>query len=205
MGERPILFSAPMVRALLSGAKTQTRRVVKPQPQILGDRTMFQGAMILDEAALRTTFCPFGAPGDRLWVRETWAPHEPRTPNQPRVHYRADHPDWTTGDGGDIERWRPSIYLPRWASRITLEVTGVRVERLQAISEEDAKAEGVERFGDGTFHNYLCKLEQPCEDEFCPASEARESFRSLWESINGADSWALNPWVWALMFKRVTP
>ena len=190
--ERPILFSAPMVRALLAGTKTQTRRVVK-----------LRGAEVIDERGWQTVFlrspwpwspeadawvpCPYGAPGDRLWVRETWAaPHDrdhlrPREiPNGTRIHHRAS---WE-GPSGLL--WRPSIHMPRWASRITLEVTGVRVERLQAISEEDAKAEG-------------CPFDEP------PPGKPWAWFRKLWMDINGAESWASNPWVWVVEFKRVTP
>ena len=185
MGERPILFSAPMVRAILDGRKTQTRRVVK-----------LLGADCIEERAWETHFlqspwpwspqadewlaCPYGAPGDRLWVRETWAPHDTKK----LAFYRADHPEWTTGDGGDVDRWRPSIHMPRWASRITLEVTGVRVERLNNISDADARAEG-------------CPFDEP------PAGKPWAWFRKLWMDINGADSWAANPWVWVVSFKRV--
>lgn len=227
MTERPILFSAPMVRALLDGTKTQTRRVVKPQPTKLGDRTMFGGAMVLDETTLRTVFCPFGAPGDRLWVRETWAPCESAR-LKGHIHYAADGAvgrEITTNGGdrwwsrsghtlgittgqpegvwvGKPSKWRPSIHMPRWASRLTLEVTGVRVERLCAISEADARAEGVELVAT---HNYGSDWRAYGGGPNEVVGDASTSFLSLWSSINGPGSTQANPWVWAINFKRVTP
>lgn len=192
MRERPILMSAPMVRALLAGTKTQTRRVVKPQPSILsGDLLCWKDdALTDDEMAAR---CPYGRPGDRLWVRETHSigpgPGVPLQPGEsagtlrwPHVTYLAD---------GAIERrdtrWkgafgvtRPSIHMPRWASRITLRITDVQVERLQDISEKDAVAEGTAGHPDGPWHAY----------------------RSLWTLINGPGSWDANPWVWVLTFEK---
>ena len=187
MKERPILFSAPMVRAILSGAKTQTRRVVKDKHDV--------AALDFGERVR----CPYGAPGDRLWVRATWRPDFMR-PSQRRAFYRAD-----VVEEAVTKAWRPSIHMPRWASRITLEVTGVRVERLHDITPSDAIAEGVERgpepleymAGTAGWKDY----ERPGRCEANPAS----SFASLWRSINGAKSWAANPWVWVVEFKRVTP
>lgn len=166
--ERPILFSSPMVRALIAGTKTQTRRVVK-------------GEWIV---------CPYGGPGDRLWVREShwWFKdeHDPVTGYYPPkltaedVEYRAD------GERPG-RSWRPSIHMPRWASRITLEITGVRVERLQDISAEDCIAEGMQsRMRE---HDAVCDL--------------RDQYRDLWEHINGPGSWDANPWVWVLEFRRL--
>ncbi len=209
MKERPIIFSAPMVRAILAGAKTQTRRVMKPQfaadavPAEMPATDPIGGWVVgghsgvwwCDAAANPddARLCPYGQPGDRLWVREAWAiPHscdhlKPSTITvidggrtllaQRRVYYEA-----TEGLGG--LRKRPSIYMPRWASRITLEVTGVRVERLQDISEADARAEGISRAD-------------------CPDWHATTDYRALWESINGPSSWAANPWVWVVEFKRL--
>jgi len=168
MKERPILFSGPMVRAILEGRKTQTRRIVKPQP--LRDR----GVMAFNDGEHPQMRCPYGKPGDRLWVRETWCPDvEPYT-----FRYKAD------GDE-PLERWRPSIHIPRWASRITLEVVSVRVERLQNISEDDALAEGITLVERGT--------------------SPVDQFNKLWESINGPGSWEANPWVWVVEFKRIEP
>lgn len=181
MKERPILFSGPMVRAILEGRKTQTRRVVKPQPaHIPGIGTVLNIDTITGRA------CPYGNPGDRLWVRETWAHRRwmlgDASPN-PTTVYRAD--------GEDLKgcaRWRPSIHMPRWASRIALEVVSVRVERLQDISEDDAKAEGVTIKGTSRYDG-----------------EARDAFEALWCSINGADSWEINPWCWCISFKVIKP
>lgn len=168
MKERPILFSAPMVKAILSGTKTQTRRIVKPQQFPLGT----------------CVACPYGTVGDRLWVRETWL----QVPAG--IAFRADGGDHY-GAGGKL-KWRPSIFMPRAASRITLEVTGVRVERLQGISEDDAEAEGVA----AEPHN------GSCVDRRCFV----KAYASLWDSLNAKRSpWSSNPWVWVLSFRRITP
>jgi len=188
MTERPILFSAPMVRAILAGTKTQTRRVVKPAHKAWMDQPVTHQLGEWDKRPL-----PYGKPGDRLWVRETWqavsgndrARHimtHPR-PDRGWLEYaatpRADEPAY---------KWRPSIHMPRWASRIMLEVTGVRVERLQDISEADAMAEGV------TAGKYT-GLDR---------AYAR-AYSDLWEQINGPGSWDANPWVWVIEFKRFSP
>lgn len=202
--ERPILFSAPMVRALLAGTKTQTRRIVKPQPEELGDgqiRWLHRGyghsgpSTYMNEIAVEY-WCPHGKPGDHLWVKETgWQPKDP-SPRElregadtwPRYAYDAD--GITDQDAEDYKAWgwkrRPSIFMPRSFSRITLEITGVRVERLQDISDADAIAEGVERPATGL-----------------PICGPRTWYRVLWESINGAGSWEPNPWVWVVSFKRL--
>jgi hypothetical protein len=195
MKERPILFSAPMVRALLSGTKTQTRRVVKPQPYADeqgnacwngsnfgqdGRGPLFRSlASPVPSSRTKRVHCPYGAPGDRLWVRETWCSLTTG------FAYAAD-PIWSRAPG---ERWRPSIHMPRAASRITLEITGVRVERLQDISEPDAQAEG-------------CALEcmTPTGDDSGSAIHGPGGYRALWESINGPGSWEANPWVWVVEF-----
>ena len=216
--ERPILFSAPMVRAILDGRKTQTRRVVKPQPENDGsggvvreaDSWIWRGGKALRRVGYgddyvhtdREAMCramesvsPYGVPGDRLWVRETWGCPEadhPRVPDgrkpQPgdRIVYAANEADawqWRCGSGMP---WRPSIHMPRWASRITLEVVSVRVERVQEIGEEDATAEGV------AFTKYA-------------NASARFHFREIWDSINAARGfgWDANPWVWVVEFRRV--
>ena len=212
MTERPILFSAPMVRAILDGRKTQTRRVMKVQPypdsivtveyynQTVIDRhgDMQPGPEIFGahwddgEHGLR---CPYGAPRDTLWVRETWAPH-PHGVMRCGAVYRADQ-----GAVPDAGRWRPSIHMPRWASRITLRITDVRVERLQDISEDDAVAEGValERYvpvsdSAGTHSSGEAEPTDPVEE-----------YRNLWNHINAPGAWDANPWVWALSFERVKP
>lgn len=178
MKERPILFSGAMVRALLDGTKTQTRRMVKPQPRILaGELLCWKDDALTDDQMAE--LCPYGQPGDRLWVREAWMDLRGVDGAVGPCMYRA-----TFGNAPDGGKWRPSIHMPRWASRITLEVTGMRVERLQDISEADARAEGVSRAQ-------------------CPDWHATTDFRAIWESINGPGSWDANPWVWVVEFKRL--
>ena len=188
MKERPILFSAPMVRALLAGTKTQTRRVVKP---LKGEEIDPAGIYDQHPGDLELARCPYGQPGDRLWVREAYFGNHYLHPNEPaderELHYRADgYEDFE----GERITWRPSIHMPRWASRITLEIVSVRVERLHEISEEDAKAEGVEHY----------KPEHTVG--LPPCSAHRYAFEDLWRSINGHESWSANPWVWVVEFKR---
>ena len=194
MKERPILFSAPMVRALLNGSKTQTRRAVKPSP--VADIRFCGGAYIPTnkhgdiavEAPHIASFSPYGQPGDRLWVRETFI--DASSALHSCVIYRADGDDQACG-----QSWKPSIFMPRWASRIMLEITDVRVERLQDISAADAQAEGIVPDGDGGWH--LADTRHYMGD---PIS----SYASLWEYINGPDSWEANPWVWVIEFRKVT-
>ncbi len=214
MKERPILFSAPMVRAIFEGRKTQTRRVVKPQPQPNGGEGLHPVAPYRNPHGswswvLAATGhgsggglfdCPYGQPGDRLWVRETWqgplidddlgANELPKNQYEnPRYcQYKADGgptPEFEDADGELVCRWRPSIHMPRWASRINLEITAVHIERLRNISVSDAIAEGY----DGTVDN--------------PVDPSIEWYAGLWEQINGPGSWAANPWVWVVEFKQV--
>lgn len=240
MRERPIMFSAPMVRALLAGTKTQTRRPVKPAPPantvamgrwqdpgpepaywaFLRDGPVehdhpFGGAELHGEPWR----CPYGQPGDRLWVRETFYCDNAFYPDGVGVncrwrevdgkrvaipideqraemlaedmYYRADGDPEFEGAEGPTP-WRPSIHMPRWASRILLEVTEVRVERLQDISEADALAEGVAEFARGA-------LSPEGQAHLSPS----EQFRYLWESVNGPGSWDANPWVWCVSFRRL--
>jgi len=215
--ERPILFSGPMVRAILEGRKTQTRRIMKPQPSDdfqpeVGfyhpskiDRRSgeyFPGPKTFGASDIEQDFpCRHGQPGGRLWVRETWRTHE-RDDGLDGILYRADdafRQIENTVDAADrwcaVPRsnlWRSSIFMPRWASRITLEITGVRVERLQEITEKDAIAEGVEKLPD-----YVL---DPAPHRCC---RHIEGYCQLWESINGDGSWAQNPWVWVIEFKRI--
>lgn len=193
MKEHGILFSAPMVRALLAGTKTQTRRVVKPQPEkrhpFLAFRKRRGPDFWLWPNAREEVIaeCPYGKPGDRLWVRETHCAFDVG-----RVHYRADHALDPAADKAHGIRWTPAIHMPRWASRITLEITGARVERLQDISEADATAEGS--------RDWAGEQDTPARD--IPGGETRLIYRQLWESINGAGSWDANPWVWVIEFRR---
>jgi len=224
MKERPILFSAPMVRALLAGTKTQTRRVLKVQPvdvlPMEGDKAGIQwvGLMERDPAKGLIFHCRLGQPGDRLWVRENGWERPERSPRDMREGadtwppYEYDAAPVSTLSVEDLKAWkwkrRPSIHMPRWASRITLEVVAVRVERLQDISEADAQAEGVERIGAqfADFQNsgpnfYTVDLgggfsfNQPT---------AKECYAALWDQINGPGSWEANPWVWVVESKRIT-
>jgi hypothetical protein len=208
MKERPILFNGPMVRALLDGSKTQTRRLVNPAPEMVTDIGMKPWSG--DPAALMNLLtqagrrCPYGQPGDRLWVRESWHQRGKwRLPAFPEADWDDAYWAGTTdvlyaADAARPERgWRgrPSIHMPRWASRILLEITGVRVERLQDISEADARAEGV-TIEDRHMRGY-------CAGEFLPPSI--RAYSDLWKSINGGGSWDANPWVWAVEFQRVGP
>ena len=201
--ERPILFQSDMVRALLAGTKTQTRRIVKPQPpEDRGHDHVDQSAGMFRWWAGNHTLglqhqaaCPYGRPGDRLWVREAWARTAVyQASGQELVVYREG--DNRTDYGGP---WKPSIHMFRRDSRILLEITEVRVERLQNISESDARAEGIT---DGGCLN--CGNPEPCGCT-APAPDARDSYAGLWMSINGEESWAANPLVWCVSFRVVKP
>ena len=193
MRERPILFSGPMVSAILNGTKYQTRRPVKPQPRDIDGMPILEWPVAAtDPAAVR--FCPFGAPGDRLWVRETFAQNVPGC--ERGLSYRADHRD-PRGDGpANPMRWRPSIHMPRWASRLTLEVTDVRVRRVADIGEADARAEGFGAGEDGRFANPTAAARENATEH---VHNARQAFLLAWRSIYGHG----NPWVWAITFRRV--
>lgn len=208
MRERPILFRAPMVRALLNGSKTQTRRAVKFPIKCLDTGCELAGSELSHELARRPELCPYGQPGDRLWVRETYFGNHYLHPNEPEdereLHYRAD--GYENFEGEQIV-WRPSIFMPRWACRLELEITRVRVERLQRCSHSDAVAEGVYRIQVGSGYadrfsamptNWAAVVERSTDSY----DDARLAYRDLWESINGAGSWAANPWVWVVEFKR---
>lgn len=215
--ERPILFNGAMVRAILAGKKTQTRRAMKLQPSL---DTRFRSGFRVDgcggvadrqvstdaPATLLGAVCPFGQPGDRLWVREAHAifsTHGQRRTDGNRWGPWDGLPTIVSADGKQIAyyregfdrcdpgRWRPSIHMPRWARRLVLEITDVRVERLQAISEADALAEGaMEWAGQQT---------TPIRD--LKTGDERIAFAALWDSTGG--SWDSNPWVWAIDFKQV--
>ena len=213
MKEHPIIFSGPMVRAILDGRKTQTRRVVKPQPPnktrhmqltegewcAFGEGTQVAGGAWCGETGdppFNRWKCPYGQRGDMLWVREIWKPTCSGLTVDTYVRYCADDSRREIVHnlecrGHDTERWRPSIHMPRWASRLTLEVTGVRVERVQDITPDDALAEGV--------------WEHP-PDAHGFRSELRPAFHELWDSINAKRGypWESNPWVWVVEFAMVT-
>lgn len=243
--ERPILFSAPMVRAILEGRKTVTRRPIKAwqQPQIEDDGSWFAvaqrhprwgfGVSGVDAKECATELarsgcCPYGRSGERLWVRETWA--QPANLDPGPTVYRATYPDclkdqgWENLPPSNAIRWKPSIHMFRRDSRILLEITDVRVERLQDISEDQAKAEGCffTDYGQVCFHGGrgirdATECEYPASKhqqrpgwmwdktpshEHCLDS-ARNAFGNLWQSVGG--DWTANPWVWVVEFKRVTP
>lgn len=254
MKERGMIFNTEMVRAILDGRKTQTRRIMKVQPS--EDFTPMNMALETDykarwytpgvvdkdgylQPASKEVFgvsnenegysCPFGAVGDRIWVRETWGvvSHEldedgriqPWTPDRPAtaIHempfgngyysghaiYAADG-DFTWGDDDGYEDgrscWKPSIHMPRAASRILLEITDVRVERLNAISEEDAEAEGIDM--EALYDSQDC-YDCIADHNMTGRPTVTGAFKYLWESIYGADSWKFNPWVWVIEFKVV--
>ncbi|MFT0167542.1 hypothetical protein ACLKMY_00740 [Paraburkholderia mimosarum] len=219
MKERPILFSGPMVRAILDGRKTQTRRVVKPQPYIDEmDNFVWNGWNFGQNARgvphiqalaspvpwnkTKRVLCPYGAPGDRLWVRETWnfantAIGSAREEDGPFTY--ATYPAYPTIDG----KWKPSIHMPRYASRLSLEITNVHIERLQGISEADAAAEGVESLrSEGEFWKDYLRSTARCDELIC--LNARDSFWTLWDSLNAARGfgWEKNPWAWVVEFRR---
>ena len=205
MADRPILFSAPMVRALLAGSKTQTRRPLKIQPldilPMQGDAAgrEWVALMTRDPEPKGTVLrCRYGVPGDRLYVRETWQAVNGNDRARHIVTHPAPDRGWieyaaTPRDDEPAYKWRPSIHMPRWASRITLEVTAVRVERLQDISEADAIAEGVNVHSD--HHG------KPRTSIYSPV----QAYHDLWESINGPGSWDANPFVWVISFLRTAP
>lgn len=209
MNQHPILFSTEMVKAILDGRKTQTRRVMKPQPETdtprltgwswehasgkgiangpraaAGGEVQYMGASI-------ARYCPYGQPGDLLWVRETFMEHH----GENKVWYKASQNEQFLALLNEFgEKWRPSIHMPRWASRITLEVTGVRVERVQDISNEDILNEGIHA-GSPTELN-----------KYAPELISRAEFQTLWDKINAKRgySWESNPWVWVVSFKQVS-
>lgn len=214
MKERGMIFNAEMVRALLDGRKTQTRRPIKwKQTRFteIGEREDGSKWPWSEDAEHACDFwhpCPFGDVGDRIWVRETWNKYGGL------LTYRADH-DWIDDMRKETvctAKWVPSIHMPRWASRILLEITYVRVERLNAISEDDAQSEGVHT---EVWDQTVVARNYAAIDEFFQFWTEdtphyvemnqlyRSSFRSLWESIYGAENWQANPWVWVIEFKRV--
>lgn len=202
MEERPILFSSEMVKAILEGRKTMTRRVNSIGEYYISDKK-----------------CPYGSVGDRLWVRETWYYEEHMhdstegMPDLPcglyshRLVYKADCTDYPVNVGVGRQGWKPSIFMPRWASRITLEITDIKVERLQDITKEDAIAEGIHLCAgideEGCTHGYHWSQVSDTDLLFNSAADA---YRKLWDSINGrkpGKTWKDNPWVWVVEFRRV--
>jgi hypothetical protein len=225
MKEGPILFSGPMVRAILEDRKVQTRRVVMVRHngprgdgklhvygneyqrwiQAGDDKSMWMAdrpSITGGTAGGPWVRCPYGVPGDRLWVRETWCCIDSKVRPGARIAYRAD-----TTDGERLRvdaPWKPSIHMPRWASRITLEITEVRVQRVQEISESDAKAEGADRDWRPEDDDRDAENNEDTNGYFPPKSYT-SGFANLWDSINAKRGfgWDVNPWVWCITFKRV--
>lgn len=211
MKARPILFSAPMIGALLDGTKTQTRRVVKPAREPNFGAEMAPREIAGDVRKGNFDMCPYGQTGDLLWVRESFMPAPMEAP--PEVA-RATRWNIAYAAGGqgivmapdsynpmlyNYERWSPSIHMPRWASRLTLRITDVRVDRVQDISEADAIAEGIEQSG---LNNVIGPA---AAATLAKGSLAIDRFARLWQSINGPRDlgWYVNPWVWALTFEVI--
>lgn len=188
--EIPILFSTPMVQAILEGRKTMTRRIVKWTKE--GEWSCFNENPDDDDIILPIENCPYGKSGDVLWVRETVCEHG----FEGNYLYRADGVTLPT----DSDKWTPSIHMPKDACRIWLEVIEVKAERLQDITEEDAISEGVLEYEDGTYKNYFTQRHLR-ESDGVVCMLAKGSFQSLWCSISGLDNWNINPWVWVVSFK----
>ena len=211
---KPILFSTPMIRALLDGRKTQTRRVVKVQPNTRHYQIEFEGGFLKEYSRVagcwyleRKQPCPYGKVGDLLWVRETFSDNDSLNKHlllsgNPKVFYAADlhHSVTKVPTKYRLGRWKPSIFMPRWASRLTLKINNVRVERLQDISESDAYEEGIDT--EGAAYN-TAEHYQSGGSSIQGRSPAVFAFIDLWQSINGKGSWYLNPWVWVLEFEVI--
>ena len=214
MKEHQILFKGPLVRAILEGRKTVTRRAVKIQPRSkadIGSYGLGQPFIRNPDVTKPNPECPYGRPGDRLWVRETFG----------EVYEYCDHPEMSgcpteywhiawkyraDGETPEIEDgvftwWKPSIHMPRAACRILLEITDVRVERLQDISDKEIEAEGIDldALADGQERYDMCHAGSGADGR----PTLRTAWRNLWESTGG--DWNANPWVWVVEFKRVMP
>jgi hypothetical protein len=216
MKERGMIFNDEMVRAILDNRKTQTRRIMAPQPADDIKRGAFPNPNFIGwisslkhkNGGTTAHSCPFGQPGDRIWVRETFScignedghpvdangnlcerEHAQRIYRASAIQKPNNYGLWTSQDGFDFEGgWTPSIHMPRWASRILLEITDLRVERLHDMSEEDAKAEGA----------------SPATYKITPPEAVyRVGFGDIWRSIYGEENWLSNPWVWVIEFKRI--
>jgi hypothetical protein len=244
---RPIIFSAEMVKAILEGRKTQTRRIIKPQPAMVDDLSIPNVAYAGGEMVkwfgkqapntYQKIHCPYGEVGDKLWCRETFTQYRANTPEEMaitnqawddfrtgkkdlisaahsipaatgerQVLYAADFGDWAKNVDCDI-KWTSPIFMPRWASRITLEIVGVRVERVKGISPLDAIAEGIERLdADTPFRADFANQWRDYSGQEYYFNSPIDSFHSGWNKINGKKAgcdWASNPWVWVLEFRRV--
>lgn len=243
MKERPILFKAEMVRALLDGRKTMTRRIVKPRKDPDIGCELAACNIAAEKPANLYRLCPYGAPEDRLWVRETWVEllHTSPATDEPipvsngdrlieHATRRSDGKGWHydgtvvcykatsdvtfcdghgfsaesgSADRDDLPRWKSPIHMPRKYSRIDLEIVGVRIEKLHDITEDDAKAEGIEPKEWHWVPHPLKPVSKPKFSGGWSACTHLKAFQNLWSKINGEDSWAKNPWVWVISFKRI--
>ena len=201
MTERPILFTPENAQKVFDGTKTQTRRIIKPQPLHISwfDHQNSWCARVRDDTgsaehpAYVMVPCPYGVVGDRLWIREAWRLLDYQE-RKPGPAYRGEKIQRLA-----VEKWKPSIHMPRWARRTVVEITEIRVEQLHAMSMDDVRAEGVKAVWPELDEPYSSGGKFVNEDELL-----RVGWIRLWESINGKDSWALNPWVWCLTFRKVT-
>lgn len=230
--ERGMIFNDEMVRAILDGRKTQTRRIMKVQPDTpeFGLRRIIESSIANEigmyfwsqedargiKARSKEFTCPYGDVGDRIWVRETfqgplfdfekmetYQEDSSKFKKPEFCVYKADGkpaPEFFDADDNLHCGWRPSIHMPRWASRILLEITDVRVERLNCISETDAEAEGIDM--EALFDSQDC-YDCIADHNMTGRPTATGAFKYLWESIYGSDSWRANPWVWVIEFKRI--
>lgn len=211
MKTKPILFSTPMVRAIIDGLKTQTRRIIKPQPEITKDGWKWKSShMVIGENALPSDESPIPfeneakyQPGDILWVRETWNYSDDL--EYPYL-YKQKEQDELKAEFFKRMKWKPSIFMPKEACRLFLKVTDVRVERLQDITGVDACKEGIERWVETRIKSQPTRYKVYYQDDpqdpafytSCPV----DSFETLWQSINGKESWKQNPWVWVYSFEK---
>lgn len=198
MKERGMIFNAEMVNSILSGRKTQTRRPVKFPFRDVNLGCELSGNELAGELSAGNYWnSRVGQPGDRIWVRETWAEAGASAPDL--TLYRANYPEHVPAHYENVPpvdeiRWTPSIHMPRWASRILLEITDVRVERLNNISYDDAISEGITQ-------EWTCI--DPGLGSYAHKNDVQDDYETLWKSIYGEESWAANPWVWVISFKRI--
>ncbi|HBW1643263.1 TPA: hypothetical protein MYV30_000507 [Klebsiella pneumoniae] len=217
MKERGMIFNGEMVRAILDGRKTQTRRIIKDctvgRDQIskfIQIEKKFIGCYPEDVPELIRECCPYGVQGDRIWVREAFRVHSRATDVATLVYKASERNSWTEqthrvpvavcNKPATPEKWTPSLHMPRWASRILLEITDVRVERLNAISEEDAEAEGIDM--EALYDSQDC-YDCIADHNMTGRPTVTGAFKYLWQSIYGQESWNADPWVWVIEFKRV--